>query len=227
MRRVFVDPEAPQRDAIEEAAHWIRNGGIVAVPTDTLYGLAVDPFRPDAVARLFAVKGRPAERAVPLVAGDVAQIVEHLSPLSPLAARLANRFWPGPLTLLVTAPIALAPDVHGGTGRVGVRVPNHHVASAIVKACGRPVTATSANISGEPATALPDVVERTLGDWIDLLIDTGPTTGGPPSTIVDATSEVPRLVRAGAIAWEEIESSLKSRVSSHKSHGSRDQNHEA
>src|SRR5206468_753020 len=189
MRRVFVDPESPQRDAIEEAAHWIRNGRVVAVPTDTLYGLAVDPFHVEAVGRLFAAKGRSAERAVPLVAADVAQLIEHLSPLSHLAATLADRFWPGPLTLLVTAPSALARDVDGGTGKVGVRVPNHSVVRAIAAACGRPITATSANISGEPATALPDVVERTLGDRIDLLIDTGPTPGGPPSTIVDATGD--------------------------------------
>src|SRR5262249_22502778 len=115
----------------------------------------------------------------------------------------------------------------GGAGTVGVRVPNHRVASAIAAACGRPVTATSANISGEPATALPDVVERTLGDRIDLLIDTGPTAGGLPSTNVDATSEGPGLVRAGAIPWDEIESSLKSHVSGHKSQGSSDNNHGA
>jgi L-threonylcarbamoyladenylate synthase len=208
MRRVFVDPEAPQRDAIEEAATWIRNGGIVAVPTDTLYGLAADPFRADAVARVFAVKGRPAERALPLIAADAAQIGQHLGPLSPIGARLAARFWPGPLTILVAAPPALARDVSGGTGTVGVRVPADAVVRAIAAACGRPITATSANISGDPPTSDPEEVEQALGDRIDLLIDTGRTPGGVASTIVDVTGSEPRLVRAGAIPWDEVQAWL-------------------
>jgi len=202
---VFVDPGAPQRDAVQEAAHWIAHGGIVAVPTDTLYGLACDPFRVDAVSRLFAVKGRSPEHAVPLIAADAAQVAAHLGTMPPLAARLAQRFWPGPLTLVVAAPAWLARAVSAGTGTVGVRVPAHDVARAIAAACGRPITATSANISGEPATCDPDDVERTLGDRIDLLIDTGPTRGGVPSTIVDVTSAEPRLFRAGAVEWEEIQ----------------------
>ena len=210
MRRIFLDPQAPQRDAIEEAAKWILAGGVVAIPTDTLYGLAADPFSPEAVARVFAVKGRAAERALPLVAADAAQIEACLGRLSPAAERLAARFWPGPLTLLVAAPRALAGDVSGGTGKVGVRVPAHAVARAICAAAGRPITATSANVSGEPATPDPAVVERTIGDRLDLLIDTGQTPGGAPSTIVDATAASPVLVREGAIAWNEIEAWLHS-----------------
>jgi len=204
MRRVFVDPEAPQRDAIEEAAKWILNGGVVALPTDTLYGLAADPFSSAAVARVFEVKGRAAERALPLIAADARQVVAHLGPLGDLGTRLVERFWPGPLTILVAAPPAIARDVVGGTGRVGVRVPADGVARAICRLAGRPVTATSANISGEPAPSAPDDVERTLGDRIDLLIDAGPTRGGAPSTIVDVSGETPALVRAGAISWEDI-----------------------
>ena len=204
MRRVFVDPRSPQRDAIQEAAKWILSGGVVAIPTDTLYGLAADPFSADAVARVFAAKGRDADLALPLIAADMTQVVAHLGALSPAAARLAGRFWPGPLTLLVAAPRALARDVTGGTGKVGVRVPADDVARAICAASGRPITATSANISGEPATASPDDVERTLGGRIDLLIDTGPTRGGAASTIVDVTGAEPMLIRAGAIAWPDI-----------------------
>jgi L-threonylcarbamoyladenylate synthase len=208
VRRVFVDPGAPQRDAIEEAAKWILNGGIVAIPTDTLYGLAADPFSARAVARLFAVKGRPATRAVPLVAADAAQIASTLGPLSGDAAQLAARFWPGPLTLLVAAPRTLAREVSSGTGRVGVRVPAHGVTRAICAAVGRPITATSANVSGVAATADPDEVERTLGDRVDLLIDTGTSPGGAPSTIVDATGARPVLIRDGATAWSDIQAWL-------------------
>jgi L-threonylcarbamoyladenylate synthase len=208
MRRVFVDPEAPQRDALQEAAKWIINGGLVALPTDTLYGLAVDPFQPAAVSRLLTVKGRQAGHALPLMAADVQQITTSLGPLSGVGARLANRFWPGPLTLLLPAPGRLAREIAAGTGRVGVRVPASAVARAICRAAGIPVTSTSANVSGQPATALPEEVERTLGAAVDLLIDAGPTPGGAPSTIVDVTEERPRLVRAGAIPWDEIQAWL-------------------
>jgi L-threonylcarbamoyladenylate synthase len=111
------------------------------------------------------------------------------------------------LTLQIPAPVALARDVTGGTGRVGVRVPAHAIARAICHAAG-PVTATSANRSGESATADPSEVERTLGGSVDMLIDAGPTRGGAPSTIVDVTGAAPRLVRAGAVSWEELQAWL-------------------
>jgi len=204
MRRVYVDRGAPQRDAIEEAGMWIRQGSVIAMPTDTLYGLAADPFNRLAVQRVFDVKGRAGDRALPLIAADVRQVVDHLGALPALATKLAERFWPGALTLLITAPAALAPDVTGGTGRVGVRIAADPIARDVCRAADRPVTATSANVSGEPATADPDVVERTLGARLEFLLDAGPTAGGAPSTIVDVTGVAPVLVRAGAVSWEEI-----------------------
>ena len=199
MTRLAVSPAA-----LQAAADVIAGGGVVAVPTDTLYALAADPFDADGVARVFAVKGRPTDRALPLMAADVAQIVSHLGVLPSTGRRLADRFWPGPLTLLVRAPSALLEQVTGGTGRVGVRVPADRVARDLCRACQRPLTATSANASGEPATPDPDQVERTIGARIDLLLDGGRAPGGPPSTIVDDTGPAPRLVRAGAIAWDEV-----------------------
>ena len=210
MRRVVVDREAPQRDAIDEAAKWIRAGYVVAIPTDTLYGLAADPFSAAAVARVFDVKGRAADRALPLIAADVAQIASSLGRLSEMATRLADRFWPGPLTLLMPAARQLAREVSGETGTVGVRVPADAIARAVCAACGHPVTATSANLSGAPAAATADDVEDALGDRIEFMLDAGPTPGGAPSTIVDVTAGEPRLVRAGAIAWEEIQAWLHS-----------------
>ena len=200
MQRLVADPRS-----VQVAAEVIAAGGVVALPTDTLYGLAADPFGADAVARLFAVKGRASERALPLIAADLEQIVSHLGSLPPMGRCLAEKFWPGPLTLLIGAPAALAQDVTGGTGRVGVRVPAHGVARDLCRACRRPLTATSANLSGEPPSSDPDEVERTIGARIDLLLDAGRAPGGQPSTIVDVTGSAPRLVRAGALAWDEVQ----------------------
>jgi L-threonylcarbamoyladenylate synthase len=200
----------PDRALLERAAGVLRGGGIAAVPTDTLYGLAVDPFSAPAVERIFAVKGRAADQPLPLVAADLAQITARLGEMPRDAARLAKRFWPGPLTLLLPAPLALAPGVPAGTGRVGIRVPAHDVIRALCRAAGTMLTATSANRSGQPPTDDPDVVAQTLGEAIDVLLDAGRTPGGPPSTIVDAAGGEARLVRAGAISWEEVKACLES-----------------
>jgi len=204
MLRIPVHPRRPQSDAIERAAAVIRAGGVVAIPTDTLYGLAADPFRADAVARVFAAKSRPDQRALPLIAGSADQIAQRLGALPPAGHRLATRFWPGPLTLLVPATPALAAGVSGGSGRVGVRVPAHDAARALCEACGTPLTATSANLSGEAASADPTAVAAALAGRIDAILDAGPTPGGSPSTIVDVTVPEPTLVRAGAIPWEDV-----------------------
>jgi len=195
---------APDPSAIGRAAALLEQGSIAAIPTDTLYGLAANPFDGTAVARLFTVKDRAKERALPLVAASRAQVEAALGALSPLASRLADAFWPGPLTLIVSAPPTLAPEVTGGSGTVAVRVPDHAATRALCDACGWPLTATSANRSGAPSTADPAVVERTLGALIDVLVDAGRTPGGPPSTIVDVTDSEPRLVRAGATPWDAV-----------------------
>jgi L-threonylcarbamoyladenylate synthase len=212
--RLCVHPVDPDRALVARAAAAIRAGGIVALPTDTLYGLAADPFNAETVHRLFKLKGRTAQHALPLIAFDTAQIARQLGPLAPAAQRLADRFWPGPLTLLVglprrggaTAPLADA--VSAGTGRVGVRVPAHAVARALCEAAGTVLTATSANLSGRSPTDDPDAVAASVGAAIDMMLDAGPTPGGPPSTIVDVTGIAHgglRLIRPGAIAWDEVQ----------------------
>ena len=209
MVRVHVDAAAPDADAIERVARLIRRGAVIAIPTDTLYGLAADPGNPAAVERIFAIKGRQAGQALPLVAADRDQVVGYVGALGPLADRLAVRFWPGPLTLVVAAPPHLAPGVTGGTATVGIRVPAHAVTRALCAACAHPITATSANRSGEPATELPDAVVAALGDRLDGLVDAGATAGGAPSTLVDTTGDRPRLLRSGAISWDDIERCLQ------------------
>jgi L-threonylcarbamoyladenylate synthase len=219
MIRVRVDATAPDPAVLESAAATIRAGGLIVLPTDTLYGLAADPFDDEAVRRIFTVKGRRPGQALPLVAADTDQVVSAIGPLPPAGQQLAERFWPGPLTLLLAAPATMVVDVTGGTGRVGVRVPNHAVARGLCRACGHPLTATSANVSGQPASEDPDRVVESLGvreTQIAVLLDAGKTAGGPPSTIVDVTEDPTdasvrgvRLVRAGAISWEDIQACLR------------------
>ncbi len=204
MLRITVTAAAPDRESIGRAASVVRAGGVAAIPTDTLYGLAANPFDVAAINKLFTIKRRDLEKAIPLVAADLAQVESAIGVLPPLGARLARAFWPGPLTLVVAAPESLAVEVTGGTGTVGVRVPACEVTRALCAAAHVPLTATSANISGQPPTHLPDDVASALGARLDILVDSGPTAGGPPSTIVDVTGHEPRLIRAGAIPWDAV-----------------------
>jgi L-threonylcarbamoyladenylate synthase len=206
MRRIAIDANQPDGTVLEEAAALIRAGEIVAVPTDTLYGLAADPFSAAVVEKVFAVKGRSSERALPLIAADMEQIETWLSPIPLAGRRLAAAYWPGPLTLLLTRPASLPAAVTGGLERVGVRVPAHAVPRELCRLCERPLTATSANLSGAPASADPDQVA--LLDGVGLLLDSGLTRGGPPSTIVDVSGRDVRLVRPGAIPWDEVQAWL-------------------
>ena len=197
----------PIEARITHAVDILRSGGIVAYPTDTLYGLAVDPRSELAVRRLFAVKARDAGHAVPLIAADQLQAAEA-AVFDPLAARVADAFWPGPLSIVLPARAALRAEILGDDGSVAVRVPAHDTARALAAGLGFCITATSANVSGSPATASAAEVLATLGDRIDLLLDEGATAGGPPSTIVDLRAQ-PRLVRAGAIAWDRVLRSIE------------------
>jgi L-threonylcarbamoyladenylate synthase len=182
----------------------IHAGGIVGFPTDTLYGLAVDPRSALAVGRIFLSKQRSQDRPIPLVAGSVEQVRESAGTLTPLGERLASGFWPGPLTLIIPASRSLCREVHLGAGTVAVRVPDHAVARALALAAGHALTSTSANVSGRDAPASADEVAVALGGAIDVLIDAGPASGGLPSTIVDVTGAEPVLVRAGAVPWERV-----------------------
>ena len=203
-----VSSTAPEPAAIARAVEVLRLGGIVAYPTDTLYGLAVDPRSDIAARRLFGVKERDAKVAVPLIAADVEQ-VDQAGRLGPVERRLAAGWWPGPLTLVLPATPAITPAILGSGETIAVRVPAHPVACALADAFGFCITSTSANLSGAPAPADPAMVRDTLADRIDLLLDGGALRGGPASTIVRIDNGRPTLVRAGAIAWERVLESLE------------------
>jgi L-threonylcarbamoyladenylate synthase len=207
MRRVVSDPVVPGDAAIAEAADVLRRGGVVAYPTDTLYGLAVDPRRDEAVERLFALKGRDAGAAIALIAADVSQ-AEGAGRFGPVERRLAAAFWPGPLTIVVPAAAALSPLL-SPRGTIGVRVPAHAVARALASALGECVTATSANRSGAVAPVTAADVSEAFAGGVDLLLDAGPAPGGAPSTIVEVIGSHLTLHRAGAIAWERVLESIE------------------
>ena len=202
--RLAVDPLAPGLPELGRAADAVLAGRVVAYPTDTLYGLAVDPRQAGAARRLFALKVRTPDRALPLVAADVAQVLTTLGPLTDAERRLADACWPGPLTIVMRTEAPLAPAVTGRAGTIAVRVPAHAVARALARAVGHPVTATSANRSGREACATADDVWAALGESIALLLDAGPTPGGAPSTIVRLEPDGPRLLRAGAVPFARV-----------------------
>jgi len=199
-------PDLPA--AIAEAVELLRAGGIVAVPTDTVYGIAADMALPDAIERLFAAKGRPPEKAVAVLLADAAQ-ADELGVLNPAATVLAERFWPGGLTLVLPVrPEARLPRVlAGGAPTIGVRVPNHPTPRALAAVLG-PLPTTSANRSGEAdARDAREILER-LGDSLALVLDGGPIRGGPASTVVDCTLEWPSILREGAIPSASIAAAL-------------------
>jgi L-threonylcarbamoyladenylate synthase len=204
MIRVQIEPGRFKEEQLLPAVDAIRQGGVVAFPTDTLYGLAVDPRSASAVNKLFQVKQRAPDQAIPLIAGSQRQVSDHVGTLTPLASRLASQCWPGPLTLIIFASSLLCARVHLGTGKVAVRVPDHDVARAFALAVGHAITSTSANRSGWPPSSNAKEVVSALGEDVDVLIDAGPAPGGLPSTIVDVSGADPILVRAGAVPWERV-----------------------
>ena len=206
MTRISIDSAVALEPQLAEAVTAIRRGGVVAFPTDTLYGLAADPRQPDALRRLMDLKGRAAEKTVALIAGSLEQARE-VAILDEHALRLATLYWPGPLTLVVPAQPHIQEPVRSATGHVGVRVPSHIVARALATAAGTPLTATSANPSGSPATADPDEVVRLL-PGLEILVDAGILAGGPPSTLVQLDHGVARVLREGAIATARVLESL-------------------
>lgn len=192
------------------AVRVLRDGGIVAIPTDTVYGIAVALATPGGIERLFAAKGRPPDKAIALLLADAEQAGE-IGEMNAAAVALATAFWPGALTLVVPRlqdrplPAALAGDLP----TVGLRVPDHDAPRAIAAAVG-PLPTTSANLSGAPEAADADALEAQLGDAVDLILDGGRAHGGAASTVVDTTVEPPRILRAGAILPEAVDRCLAS-----------------
>ena len=196
----------PTRAAIARAARAIRQGGLVGLPTDTVYGLAADATDDDAVAGVFRAKGRPPDKPLIALVATLAMAEACANFPSPARA-LAEKFWPGPLTLVLPRAAAspLSPLVHQGAPGVSLRIPGNETARAIVEAAGRPLTAPSANPSGAPSPLTAAEVVAGLGAHVVLVIDGGRAAERLGSTLLDLTGEPSRLLRAGVVTAEAIE----------------------
>jgi len=191
-----------KRQAIEVLAQ----GDLVAFPTDTVYGLGADAFNDQAVRKLYLAKGRSQEKAIPVLVANLEQFVDIVDRTTLPAMRLAEKFWPGPLTIVLRQASDLA-DAISAYGTVGVRIPDHPVAQELIHAAG-PLAVTSANRSGDTEACTAEEIETNMGAQVDLIIDGGRTPGGQPSTVVDCTQDPPRILRVGPISEEEIRSVL-------------------
>jgi len=202
-----VEPQVTE-EAIAKACAVLRAGGVVAFPTETYYGLAVDPFNQAALSRLFALKGRAGDKPVLLIVDNPSQLSTLVAEIPPPFPLLMERFWPGPLTLVFPGAPSLPGMLTGHRGTIGVRVSSHPVARQLVRAFGRPLTATSANFSGQPAAVAASGVLEQLGAEVDAVLDGGVTPGGQGSTLLGYQEGKVCLLRAGVIPFAEIEAAL-------------------
>jgi L-threonylcarbamoyladenylate synthase len=192
-----IVPDGPE--GRERAAEVLREGGIVALPTDTVYGIGCELNAPRGIERLFEAKGRPPDRAIILLIAAEEQAAD-IGVMGPAALALADAFWPGGLSIVVPQrdDVAMPEVLTGGAPTIGLRVPDHPCPRALAAAIG-PLPVTSANLSGMPEEATAEAIAEQLGESIDLILDGGPAHGGPPSTVVDCSGERARVLRPGSI----------------------------
>ena len=197
------EPHIEQK--IEQAVAILKEGGVVAFPTDTVYGLGASAFIDRAVERVYRIKGREHNLPLPLLIGDISEIEMVAYPVPEIAWRLARRFLLGGLTIVLTRSPSLSTLALGGGESVAVRIPDHPIPLALIGGLGSPLTGTSANKSGRLSPLTAEEVLEQIGEEIDLIIDGGRCKGGVESTVIDITQEIPRVVREGAIPRDEIE----------------------
>ena len=194
---------------IKKAAQIVLAGGVIAFPTETFYGLAADVMNEAAVRKIFQVKGREKGNPLLLLIAEKNWLRGLVRNISPVAERLTEKFWPGPLTLVFQASPQISPLLTADTGKIGVRLSPHPVTQALVQAVGRAITGTSANLSGQPGILTAREVFQSLGDSLDAVLDGGKTAGGPGSTVLDVSDPSPRLIREGMISRDEWENVIR------------------
>ena len=193
-----------EEDVIGSAAAIISRGGVIAYPTETIYGLGADATNEQAIRKIFEIKGRNFSNPVSLIIGRREDVYPLVRAIPETAQKLMDAFWPGPLTIVFEAAGCVSPLLTAKTGKIGIRLSGHDGARQIALAAGKPLTATSANLSGLPECATADEVIAQLGDRLDAVVDLGNTSGTAGSTIIDTTTEQPVILRAGVISREEI-----------------------
>ncbi len=208
MNTVIISADSP--DAIQRALDVLNDGGLVAFPTDTVYGLGALAFDGQAIESIYFAKDRPIEKAIPVLIADAEDMDQVGVDIPDIARRIAARFFPGPLTCIIPKQPTL-PEAVSATSTVGVRVPDHNVARALLRAAG-PMAVTSANISGQTSPSSAEEVFAQLNGRIPLILDGGKTPGGIPSTVVDCTYKEIKILREGPISLEEIISKLSSPI---------------
>lgn len=204
----MVEVLRPDAAGLARAVRTLRGGGVVGMPTETVYGLAADALDPDAVGRIFAIKGRPADNPLIVHLASADELDRVVAAVTPLAARLATRFWPGPLTLVLAGHARVPSVTTAGLATVAVRVPDHPVASALLTAFGGPLAAPSANRSGRPSPTTAAHVATDLGDDLGVVLDGGPCPVGVESTVVDVRGTAPVVLREGSITREELDTAV-------------------
>jgi L-threonylcarbamoyladenylate synthase len=190
-----AQPEA----AFARCREVVAAGGVIIYPTDTFYGLGADPDNPTAVRKLFAIKGRQPDRPILLLIKDADEVRKWTADVSPTAAALMRRHWPGPLTLVFKARERVLPELTAGRGTIGLRVPGHEITRQLLAFLGTALTGTSANVSGGPSPITAAEAGETAGSGVALVLDGGETAGGRPSTVVDVSTGRLIVLREGAV----------------------------
>ncbi len=205
---VFEIDSPEETEKIEAAAKILRNGGVVAIPTETVYGLAANALDGAAVSKIFKAKGRPQDNPLIVHIGSFAEIYPLVKKIPRSAARLADAFWPGPLTIVLPKTGLIPPEVSAGLDTVALRMPAHPIARAVIKAAGVPLAAPSANVSGSPSPTTARHVLDDLNGLIDAVVDGGKSAVGVESTVLSLVGGTPRLLRPGGITPEQLEAVL-------------------
>ncbi len=201
---IKVSPSNPRPDLISEAARVIKNGGIVLFPTRYLYGLGADALNSEAVDRVFAIKQRPYDKPLSVLINHQDDLSWLVRNVPQAAVKIMESFWPGDITIVFEAHATLPRNLTAGSGKIGVRLPQHPVAVALTNAVQVPITATSANLTGRGGCSRVTDLDPLVADKLDLMLDAGPLEGGTGSTVIDVTVDVPKILREGAVPAKDI-----------------------
>ncbi len=206
MKIVRISQSSPDPSVVSEVVRLLKTGSVIAYPTDTFYGLGADIYNNDAVERIYSIKSRRTDKPIIILISDKKMLRPLIAngQMSHIAERLTDTYWPGPLTLVFNASDAVPAMLTANTGKVGIRLPDNELCRLLIEELKHPITATSANISGEGSIDNPADVAKSLGDMIDVLVDGGNTKGGCTSTVVDVTNVEPVFIREGVIPKSDI-----------------------